>query len=795
MARLPGVRAVVANLGFQGVVVKQPDPTGPSTYLNVVVNSTDLDKAQALVPVKLVSGRLFTPGAAEVVVSSRSAANLFLHVGDQFRLLNPELFQTVPRGPGPSGPPSGAARAGPNGPLSAPAAIPNDRLPVVTVVGITEYRSVGVTNQQDVVFTSIQFADSVRTKHGQLSALSIALDPKVDVALWIAQHSDSLGSDVTAAAPAPFATGTRKFLDVIQASLGGVAAMALFLGGFLIFLTLAIAVDERTHLYGTLRAVGASAGQVRRVVLTEAALLGGVSSIVGLGLGYLLSFGIISYTTRTAGLRSTSPVFSPRALLVSLLLGIVVTVVAAYVPARRAGRLDPVESMRRVDAGTRRRPIVPALGLAMVVLGGALPVIVPRRGPRSIALVLLLGGAVFLVGPVVAPMAQVVGRLTSRLQPSVGWVAVKHLVKARSRSASTLGLVMVVLALVMAVATIYASDKALGDHVLKSQYGADLQAYVAQVIDVPPLASGALDGVVGVRHFTTLQRGQVRLRGTGSVKGIVIEPDRYFAFESFSWIDGNDARAQVALARGGSVLLPSTVAFAANARQGGTVQLSGDGGAYRPYRVAGIFSAFGDGPRAAIVFGPPDSALLTSLTATLVDVELAPGAPPKVVEDAVRQRLGTGRTFVQSGADIKRFSQRQLQQVFSIFFALLIVGPIVGLLGLATTLTASVVERYREIGVLRAVGAQARQVGAIVVVEAATLATVAIVLSLPLGIALSLVLVGGSGDSTGTPAPFAFPWAVLPILALLAMVVAAGAAYLPAKRATRVDVIEVLRFE
>jgi putative ABC transport system permease protein len=82
-----------------------------------------------------------------------------------------------------------------------------------------------------------------------------------------------------------------------------------------------------------------------------------------------------------------------------------------------------------------------------------------------------------------------------------------------------------------------------------------------------------------------------------------------------------------------------------------------------------------------------------------------------------------------------------------------------------------------------------------VVVEAATLAAVAIVLSLPLGIALALVLVGGSGDTTGTPAPFAFPWAVLPILALMAAVVAAGAAYLPARRASRVDPIDVMRFE
>jgi putative ABC transport system permease protein len=124
-----------------------------------------------------------------------------------------------------------------------------------------------------------------------------------------------------------------------------------------------------------------------------------------------------------------------------------------------------------------------------------------------------------------------------------------------------------------------------------------------------------------------------------------------------------------------------------------------------------------------------------------------------------------------------------------------LVGVIVGMLGLANTLAASVVQRYREIGVLRAVGTMRTQVRGIVLVESATLVGVAFILSMPLGLALSRMIVRNSSGSSGYALPYVYPWAAVPLLAVLALVVAAVAAVAPARRASRLDPVAVLRFD
>ncbi|HUQ39500.1 MAG TPA: FtsX-like permease family protein [Acidimicrobiales bacterium] len=758
--RLPGVEEVSPSL-YLGASTPDPEKTDEPAYLAVI--GVDPAAWMPMFDNEIKAGRMFTSGAGEVIVGPQVARRLKLSVGGRIHL-------TTPRG--------------------------NEEFTVTGFVGAREAARAG---GELVVFTSIDTARAVSGKGAVFTGASVVLAEGTDIGTWLDAHEGALGPGVQLERSGTGDDGFRPFLATVQASLTFIAAIALFVGAFLIYLTLSMAVIERTRMYGALRALGATRRQVRRVVVSEALVLGAVSTVLGLVLGTAIAWALLQVVTGLLEIDRDVPLaISPGAVMIAVVAGILVTLVSSLVPARRAARLSPVVAMKGDHAADAR------LGRAWIVGAVALPVgMALGFGGRSIGALALgtfviLLGAVLLVPTILRPLARGLGGITRRATPGVGAVAVMHLVKERSRSAYTLALVMVVLAMVFSIG---AGNVAMGrslDTFADRQFGADLSVGSANSFS-PALEKAVLDDTPAVVESTALRFGQTVMQEPSpaderQVNLLILDPASYFEVLSFVWADGDDSSARKALTANGAVLLPEGLARSLDRRVGDRVTIRTAKGP-RPFRVAGLYSGFG-GQQGVVVGLTDGRELFNAGPPNLLALDLVAGADVEAVKRDVERRAGAlDKVFVETAAEGKAEAQAQLNGFFRVFYAILFVAAVIGMLGLTNTLAMSVLQRYREIGVLRAIGTQRRQIRGMVTVEAVTLVLVALALSLPVGSLLSLIFVNTSARVLGFSVDYVYPWVWVPIVAVLGVVIAALAAIGPARRAARLQVVTALAFE
>ncbi|HJR24434.1 MAG TPA: FtsX-like permease family protein [Acidimicrobiales bacterium] len=722
----------------------------------VIVLGTDLAAKHDLVGLPAADGRLPERGAAELAITDGVARDYDIGVGDEVKL-------ATPRGSFP-----------------------------MAVVGLLADRGAGVV--PDFVYTSLETGQQLLGKGDVLNGINVVLADGVDPDDWIDDQRDGIGESLLLQPADESAQGFRTFITSVNTALTLTSAIALFVGGFLVFLTFSLAVAERVRDHGTLRALGAQPRQVRRVVVVEAVVLGGIASIGGLLLGYVIAIGVVGLSESLFGFEAGSIGMPLTQAVLSVVVALAVSAVAAWVPARRAAALSPVVAMRVSAAEGTDRSGRPVLATVLLVLGTVLGLGDRSTAVRSVAVIVVLLGAVLAVPLVLGPLARVVGRATRRLAPGVGAIAVLHLVKERSRSAYTLALVMVVLGMLIAVGATNAAMSRTLDDVVRRQSGSGLQVLAPNAFD--PEVEGVLAGIPGVDTLTPLRLGQAELvddeDSTENAFLAVIEPDSYFEIAGLPWIDGDDAQGREGLRRGGTVALPQPTARRLNAEVGDEVAVRTLDGVRR-FEVIGTYAYIqGYG----LVAGEVDADLFGATRANGFLVGLDDGADPTAVRKAVLAEIGpTYDATVSTTEQTLEDARAQLQGFFGIGYAMLGIAGVVGVLGLANTLVVSVLTRSREIGILRTTGARRRRVAGMVLVEAATLVSAAVLLAAPLGAVLAFGIIDAQRATLGFTLEFTYPWALLPPLAITTLVLAALAALVPARRAARLEIVETLRFD
>ena len=369
-----------------------------------------------------------------------------------------------------------------------------------------------------------------------------------------------------------------------------------------------------------------------------------------------------------------------------------------------------------------------------------------------------------------------------------------HLVKERSRSAYTLALVMVVLAMLITVAGANAAMSDTLSRVIERQAGGSLQV----------IAPGAFDADVGERlaaidgagAVTPVRFGQTdRLTDDGSVRVdvTVIEPATYFDVAGFAWVDGDDDSAARELTAGGAVLLPDATATGAGLERGDRVQLRTSEGV-EDFTVAGTYAVIG--PGFGVVAATADADRFGAGRPNAFLVEADDGADPDTLVYAVADELGAEyELIIDTPESTKDYAFGQLRGFFSLAYVILVAAAAAGFLGLANTLAVSVLARTHEIGVLRSVGTLRRQIRRMVLVEAVTLALVAFVLALPLGLLLSLGTTAVFRGAIGASIELTLPWAFIPRCWWPPSWSPPLASLIPARRAGRLEPVAALRFD
>lgn len=574
------------------------------------------------------------------------------------------------------------------------------------------------------------------------------------------------------------------------------AGISLFVGAFIIWNTFSMLVAQRSRELALLRAVGASRSQVQRVVLGEAVVIGIVGSAVGLLAGIGLASGI-GPLLETIGFEGSGDLtVRPPTVIWSFTVGILVTLVSAVVPAIRASRASPVAAMRDDIAitpkGVRGRGIV---GLTMTALGVGL-IVFSLRGNDVVWRVMGLGAALTLLGVIVAsplvtrPVVRVVALPFVALMGSVGRLARENSLRNPRRTAVTATALMIGLALMAGLSVVAESSKASVSDLVESQLKADF----------------VLNGG-GAAAFPGAVAEQVAdLDGVESVAGIGGEPvrvgdDQIFAIagESRAIDDNvvlNVTSGSLTALDGGKILIDESTAQDRGWEVGSTITATVGTSADESLTVGGVFEdsqVIGGQmivPRALYQETVP----LPQQGDFLVYVKAQDGA------DLVALRADLVETVkpfivvsVQDGDEFTDSQSAQINQILAILYGLLALSVIIAVLGIINTLALSVLERTREVGLLRAVGLTKGQLFRMITVESVATAVFGALLGVSLGVGLGIAL--QRGLVTEGLESLAIPWALLAWMIALAAVAGLVAAILPAVRATRLDILRAITTE
>ncbi len=580
-------------------------------------------------------------------------------------------------------------------------------------------------------------------------------------------------------------------LSFITVLLTAFAVIALFVGSFIILNTFSMLVAQRTRELALLRALGASRGQVTRSVLVEAAVLGVVGATLGLAGGFGIATGLRALFGSFGLTLDGDLVLSAGTVGWSYAVGVGVTVVAAWVPARRAARTPPVAAMREdhvaVERSLRRRAAV-GLVLAAVAAGALTGSVVAEDGdaPALVgagALALVLGAVA--LSPVLArPFARLLGAPLPRLAGTAGRLARDNAQRNPRRTAATASALMVGLTLVTGFGILGASANASVDALVDGALRADYVVSTAVGQPFTPEVAERLRQLDEVDAVLQERFTQVQLDGQATFAAAVDAAtlDRGLTLEYRS---GGSAGLA-----GRGVLVDEPTAQARGWEVGDTVAAVSAGGQTAELTVGGVFAA-NQAVGSVVLSLETDAALGGQALDRYVYVVLADGTDAAAARAAVEGVVDAYPVVSLKDRDEFAGEQKaQVDQVLLLINALLVLSVVIAVLGIVNTLAMSVLERTREIGLLRAVGMGRRQLRRTVRLEAVLISVYGSVLGVGLGLVLGTALTRSLADQG--IGELVVPGARVAGFLLLGALIGVVAAAWPARRAARMPVLDAV---
>jgi putative ABC transport system permease protein len=675
------------------------------------------------------------------------------------------------------------------------------------LVGLTKLgnASFGGTSIAQV---TLPVAQALTHKRGQLDQISVAAAGGVAPKL--------LKERIEAAVPRSVRVETaeenadrsseeiHEALGFLQTFLLVFGFIAVFIGAFLIFNTFSITVAQRTSEFGMLRTLGASRRQILGGVLAEALSIGLVGGLIGLAGGYAVAAGLQAlFKAVGADLPSTSLQMESRTIVVSLVVALFVTGASALVPALRSTRVPPIAALQNfvppISRGRRflfnlLAGLLGALGVAMIVFGLATGGDVGGRAG-------LIGGGAFVIvlcvslftPKLVPPLARVAGLPLEAMRRLIGRLARENSQRNPSRTAVTAAALMIGLALVTFVTVFAAGLKSTVADVIDENFAGGL---VIQNTDgfspIPAAAAKAASKAPGVEAVATVRTSKAKLLGNGSTLDVAATTPDVGKSVNIEWVAGGPQSLQNL--GDGEALVKESFANAHGLAVGDEFGLLTQTQARPRFKVAGIYETktgfFGD----AIVTQPVMARAFRQTEDRIDFVQVEAGADEAKVQALLT--VGAKSAFptveVLNQGELKEQRESQIEGIVVLFYVLLALAVLISLFGIINTLSLSIHERRRELGMLRAVGMSRTQVRRMIRYEAVITALIGGILGVALGV-LFAFLIAQPLKSEGFR--LSYPVGQLVIVLVVAGLVGVVAAIVPARRASRLDVLESLQYE
>ena len=772
LSHVPGVAAAEGSvLGYTRLIGKDGTPIGNPTSGAPTLGG-NWGTVQALNPFHLVAGH--APQAPdEVVIDKHSATVGHLAVGDTTTVLV-------------------------NGPPRR-----------VRISGISGFGTADSPAGASVVQFTTPVAQLLVAAPGKFSSISFVAGPGVSQQQLVSNLQRVLppGTEAVTGATAIKETQDtfQKGLSVFSKFFLIFAVVAVLVGAFIILNTFAITVAQRTRENGLFRALGASKRQVLGSVLIEAAAVGLIAALIGLAAGVAVAAGLKALLSAIGlGLPGGGLVLNARTVILSLLLGIGVTLVAAISPARKAAKVPPVAAMQEATVGStgygsKQRVIV---GIAILVLGvAALFTGLFGHPPNAFLVVgagvLLVFLAVSVLGRTIAlPLSRAIGSPLPRIKGVTGTLARENTMRNPKRTAASASALMIGVGLI-AFITIFASsikasinasiDRSFaGDFVINSGAGATggVDPALAQKLTTLPQVAAA----TGERLGSMVILGQATMIAA-------VDPRTAGQIFNVSPVQGSIG----ALGADGIAVYKDD-ATKHHLTLGSPVSVVFRDTGPKTLRVALIYgdnqaapSAFA-GSKTSYFLGTPayDANFAAPHYDSQVLVKKAPGVTTAAALAAVKQlsaQYAIGAT-VQDQAAYKADQTKTINQLLALVYVLLALAILIALLGIGNTLALSIFERTRELGVMRAVGMTRSQLRSTIRWESVIIALQGTLLGLLVGIFFGWALVRAQKNQGITV--FSLPYLTLVIVIVLAGLAGVAAAILPSRRAAKLNILHAI---
>ncbi len=674
-----------------------------------------------------------------------------------------------------------------------------------TISGIAKIGGVSSLGGATMAIFDFSVAQRLFNKVGKLDSISVAARPGYTPARVAREIQPLLPPNArvrTGAAQAKQATkDTNGFLSIIQDFLLAFAGIALFVGSFVIANTLSITIAQRTRELATLRTLGATRRQVLRSVLLEAFAIGLLAAVVGLFLGLGLAKGLNSlFVSLDIDLPQASTVFATRTIVVSLAVGVVVTVLAATRPALRATHVPPIAAVREgallpPSRFARFGPQVALLTVAGAVALMLVGLLVSGLSTGQRLLAIGLGAAGIFIGVamlakvLVPPLASVLGWPASRIGGTAGTLARANAMRNPARTASTASALMIGLALVTLVSVLAAGLKSTFEGSVNQLFRADYALTSINGFSPVSVASAeAVRGVPGVQVVSGVRAGKGRaFGGTINVSGVSPDISRVI---DVKWQHGSPA-VPAELGSSGA-FVSKEYAKELHLHVGSPIAVKTPTGRVMHLELIGIFeppkggSPYGDvtisTQRFDAEYQNPESVF------TFIDV--AGGASAANTKRLEAALVGFPDAKIQTESQFKESQEKGIDTLLNLLYVLLSLSILVSLFGIVNTLVLTVFERTRELGMLRAIGMTRRQVRRMIRHESIVTALIGAALGIPVGIVLALMV----GQAIEYPA-FTIPVGTLIVFVIAAILAGIFAAIFPARRAARLNVLRALQYE
>jgi putative ABC transport system permease protein len=681
-----------------------------------------------------------------------------------------------------------------------------------TLSGIAEFGNGAPLGGASLAEFTLAEAQRLTGKVGKLDEIDIEAAPGVTPAELAQRIQAALPDNVdvrtgseTAAKDAGDIEDGFSFLTTALLVFAGIAV---FVGAFLIFNTFSITVAQRAREFAMLRTLGASRRQILATVLAEAALVGLLASVLGIagGFGFVALiealFKAMGFELPTSGLA-----LHANTVLIALAVGMLATLISALFPALRATRVAPLEALRETigaapeDARrrSRRRTVIAAILIVVAIAllgiglfgGGDTGMVLPTLG---LGLVLLFIGLAMIGDRFVGPLASALAWPIERLRGVTGRLARENAQRQPGRTATTAAALMIGVALVVFVGVFAASIRASINDTLDRQFAGDLAIVNTDGFSpIPSKISTDVAKIDGVGVVSPVAMLPVRVQPGGDEPFISgVEPKTIGSVANLDWAEGSDATL------GGlsddQAILDEDWADKQGFDVGDQIEVTGPSGDVVNVTVAGIThdSKF-IVENLALTRATVHDRLGARDDAT-VFVNYAPGADPVTTRAAVDKLLADRfpNAEAQSQQEYKDNQADQINQLVALIDVLLGLSVLISMFGVINTLSLTIFERTRELGMLRAIGTSRRQVRRMIRYESVVTALLGAVTGAVIGLALAIAAVQAlSSEGLSLSIPPTLPLIVLIAAILIGVVAAVG----PARRASRINVLEALQYE